>query len=372
MKRILWSACFLALLLAVSSCGPGPQSTTAPTLIPADVPTVAANPPAASPTETPAPVPTRPAQRMPVIYDDDGSPDGTAALFYLLSDPEVSVEGISISFGEAHPEAYIQHIARELDYLGMPDIPLGAGQDAPLAGSNEFPGWLREVSDEFWGLPVPNLQKTFPAQDAAELMVSLLSQAPEPVTVFVSGPCTNLAQALRLDPAIKEHIAAVYIMGGAVHVPGNIDDLVENSGNTVAEWNIYADPQAAAEVLESGLDIYLVPLDATNEITVGRQDAEQWRQGGGTAGFAADVYDMLFEAWGTEAAAAWDLVTAAIMVRPDLCAFQPLYLEVIAGDGNTSGQTVVVPDVEPNVQACLEPDGDQIKQMLNEVFARSQ
>lgn len=360
MKKNLLIACFLALLLAISGCGPSPQPTTS---APVDTPTAEAHPPAAAP--TPAAV------QLPVLYDDDGSLDGTTALSYLLSHPRVSVEAISISYGEAYPDVYIQHIGRELDFLGIKDIPLGAGQDAPLAGNNEFPEGLREGANQFWGLPIPNLHKTFPVQDAAELMVATINQATEPITIFVSGPCTNLAQALRLDPGISGNIAAVYIMGGAVYVPGNIADLLPDSGNIVAEWNIYADPQAAKEVFEAGLDVYLVPLDATSEITVGRQDTEQWRQGGGTAGFAADVYDMLFEAWGTDAAAAWDLVTAAIMIHPDLCAFQPLHLEVIADEGSSSGQTAVVPGGEPNVQACLEPDGDRIKQTLNEVLANS-
>lgn len=367
MKGVLWVASCLALLGAVAGCSGSTHPVPNPTLSAADIPEATA-----STLETPVPSPAVSARQIPVIFDDDGSPDGTAALFYLLSHPRVSVEAINITYGEAHPEVYIQHIARQLDYLGIENIPLGAGQDSPLSGTNEFPEWLREVSDEFWGLPIPNRQKSFPAQDAAELMVSTIGQAVEPVTIFVSGPCTDLALALRRNPGIKAKIAAVYIMGGAVHVPGNIDGLVENSGNTVAEWNIYADPQAAAEVLASGLDIYLVPLDATNEIAVVRQDTEQWRQGGGTAGFAADVYDMLFEAWGTGSVAAWDLITAAIMVDPVLCAFQSLRLEVITDEGSTSGQTVVVAGGDPNVQACLDPDGERIKQTLSEVFAKSQ
>jgi len=338
-----------------------------PSLVAAGIPAATA-----SSVDTPVPLRSSPAEQIPVIYDDDGSPDGTTALFYLLSHPEVSVEAIGISYGEAHPEVYIQHIARELDYLGIESIPLGAGQDSPLSGSNEFPEWLRKVSDEFWGLPIPNVQRSFPAQDAAELMVSIVNKAAEPVTIFVSGPCTNLAQALRLDPGIKANIAAAYVMGGAVRVPGNIDDLVPDSGNTVAEWNIYADPQAAEKVFESGLEVYLVPLDATNEITVGRQDTEQWRQGGGTADFAADLYDMLFDAWGTESAAAWDLVTAAIMVKPELCVFQPLHLEVVTGEGDAAGQTVFGPSEKPNVQVCLDPDVNRVKQTCNEVFSKSQ
>jgi purine nucleosidase/pyrimidine-specific ribonucleoside hydrolase len=323
-----------------------------------------------------APAPTLqptidPAERLAVIYDDDGSPDGTTALFYLLSHPAVSVAAINISYGEAYPEVYIQHIGRKLESLGITGIPLGAGEAAPLAGNNRFPEGMREAANDFWGLPVPNAGKTYPTQAAADLMVATITQAPAPVTLFVSGPCTNLAQALRQNPEIKNNIAAVYIMGGAVHAPGNIDDLLAGSGNTVAEWNLYADPLAAQEVFASGLEIYLVPLDATNQVTVSRQEVKQWRQGGGKADFAADIYTMMFDSWGVQSAAVWDLMTAAIMVKPDLCGFQPLHLEVMTADGSTAGQTVVEAGQEPNVQVCLEPDVSRIKQTLAEVFASS-
>jgi pyrimidine-specific ribonucleoside hydrolase len=311
-------------------------------------------------------------EKTPVIFDDDGSPDGTAALFYLLAHPEVAVQAIGISYGEAYPRVYIQHIGRKLDELGIQDIALGAGQDAPLTGSNQFPEGLREKANNFWGLPIPNADKTYPTHDASEMIASTVKQSPEPVTIFVSGPCTNLAQALRLDPGIRDSIAAVYIMGGAVYVPGNIDDLLPNPNNTVSEWNIYADPQAAREVFESGLDIYLVPLDATNQVTIGREDTRQWHLGGGTADFAADIYEMLLNSWGVENAAIWDLMTAAIMVKPDLCGFEPLHLEVTTAEGPTSGQTAVVAGEEPNVQVCLHPDASGIQETLRQVFASSQ
>jgi len=327
--------------------------------------------PMVSPAETPVSLPTTQVKRIPVIFDDDGSPDGTTALFYLLSHPGVSIEVINISYGEAHPLVYIQHIGRKLDELGIHDIPLAAGQDAPLAGSNAFPEELRQGADNFWGLPIPNAGKVYLFHNAPAYLVWILNQASAPVTIFISGPCTNLAQALRLDPGIRKNIAAVYIMGGAVNVPGNIYELLSNSGNTVAEWNIYADPQAASEVFESGLDIYLVPLDATNQVTIGRQDTRQWRLGGGSANFAADIYDLLLTSWGAENAAIWDLMTAVIMVKPDLCVFQPLHLKVITDEGFTSGWTVIVPNEEPNVHVCLQPDVQLIKQTLIDVFSSS-
>jgi pyrimidine-specific ribonucleoside hydrolase len=304
-----------------------------------------------------------------VIYDDDGSPDGTGALMYLLSHPDVDLKAIMITYGEAYPEPYIQHIARKLDSFGITGIPYGPGQSAPLEGNNVFPESMRESANNFWGWPIPNQDKTYPATPAADLYISILNQASEPVNIFISGPCTNLAQALRLDPGIREHIAGIYIMGGAVYVPGNISDLVANSGNTTAEWNIYGDPVAAGEVFASGLDVYIVPLDATNQVTATRDDTNAWRTGGGPANFAADIFESLMANWNTGNVSIWDLMTAAIMLNPELCGTQTLPLEVDMDFGKTSGQTRVVDGGQPNVEVCLEPDVDAIHQTMTEVFS---
>ena len=76
------------------------------------------------PAQVPTPLPE--GAKLPVIFDDDGSLDGTAALLYLLRHPQVSVDSISMSYGEAHPQTYIQHIGRILEALGITTIPLGA------------------------------------------------------------------------------------------------------------------------------------------------------------------------------------------------------------------------------------------------------
>jgi purine nucleosidase/pyrimidine-specific ribonucleoside hydrolase len=225
---------------------------------------------------------------MRLIVEDDGSRDGMAALLYFLSYPEISIEALSISYGEAHPALYIQHVGRVLDHFGISDIPLGAGQDRPLAGGTPFPDWLRQLSDNFWDYPLPNADKTYPFEEAPELMVSVINQASEPVTIFMSGPFTNLAQAIRLDPEIKGNISAVYFMGGAVYVPGNITNLMPDPNNQVADWNMIADPQAAKDVFESGLELYMVPLDATHKVLLQQEDLLPWRQGDEKANMVVD------------------------------------------------------------------------------------
>lgn len=337
----------LALMLATAGCSAG-QSTIPPV----------------------TPGATRdPGTVLPVIFDDDGSQDGTAALAYLLTHPGVAVRAITVSYGEAHPQVYVQHIARKLDDMGIAGIPLGAGRDAPLAGSNAFPDWLRERSDNFGGLAIPNADQTYPVQDAAELIVATVNESPEPVTLFLSGAQTNLAEALRRDGDIADNIAAVYIMGGAVYVPGNIRGLTPDSDNEVAEWNIHVDPQAAQEVLASGLPLYLVPLDATNQVTLDAEDIQRWRGGGPTSDFAVEIYERALENFGGSDAAVWDLMTAAVMLDPSLCRFASLPLDVITANGPTSGQTVVVEGGPPNVDVCLAPDAGRIKENFREVFS---
>jgi inosine-uridine nucleoside N-ribohydrolase len=305
-----------------------------------------------------------------VAFDDDGSPDGTTALLYLLDHPAVRLRSASISYGEAYPETYIQHVGRLIDAFGTADVRLGAGPPAPVAGTNAFPEWMRDSADGFWGMPLPGPAQSYPSEEAGEMLASVIGDSAEPLTVFISGPSTNLALALRLSPSIRERIRAVYIMGGAVRVPGNINGLLPDTDNSVAEWNVYADPVAAQEVLSSGLNVVLVPLDATNRVTVSREDIAAWRDGGPAADLAADLYDGIMANWGTPSAAIWDLMTAAIMTDPSLCEYEKLALEVVTDEGSASGQTVIVAGGGPNATVCLKPDVERIKRTLVEVFSR--
>jgi purine nucleosidase/pyrimidine-specific ribonucleoside hydrolase len=311
------------------------------------------------------------APRIPMFVDDDGSPDGTSALLYLLTQPSVDLKAAGITYGEAHPAAYIQHIGRMLDSFGFPDIPLGVGIDGPLSGTNSFPEWLRQNADNFWGWPIPNQNKTYPVRDDADLIVSVVKQSPVPVALFFSGPFTNLALALRKAPEIRGNIAALYMMGGAVYVPGDVHDFYPDSPNTYADWNPYSDPQAAKEVFDSGLKMYLIPLDATNQVKISKEDTSQWRTGGRISNFVAYIYDSLIDSTGKQDFYIWDMMASEIMLYPDLCDFQPLHLEVVTGEGDHSGQTAVVLTGKPNINVCLKPNAALIKQMFIATYSSS-
>lgn len=358
----------LGLLILLSAGCNVDKSTSSATEIFSPVPPTLPQPVTSIPSLTAEPA--SPSNQKPLIFDDDGSRDGTAALFYLLSNPEISIRAITISYGEAHPSVYIQYVGRALESIGKIDIPLGAGQDKPVAEGIPFPDWLRQLSDKFWDYQLPQSEKKYQFQDAPELMVSTIKQSSEPVTIFLSGTFTNLALALRQDPGIKSQIAAVYFMGGAVNVPGNITNLIPDSNNLVSEWNILADPQAAKEVFESGLALYMVPLDATNKVILSQNEIQPWRQGDAKANMVADLYDIMFNNYGFNSAEIFDLTAAVIMAKPESCVFQPVHLEVITDAGPTLGQTLQSSDGNPNINACLAPESNLIKNSLAETFSQ--
>ena len=94
--------------------------------------------------------------------------------------------------------------------------------------------------------------------------------ATEPVTLITLGPLTNVAAALQLDDGLAADIERVVVMGGAFDVAGNTAGAQPPPARNVAEWNIYADPAAARDVVQAELPLTFVPLDATNRVPLDR------------------------------------------------------------------------------------------------------
>jgi pyrimidine-specific ribonucleoside hydrolase len=320
---------------------------------------------------TPIPFPTLEGQvPTPLIFDDDGSPDGMIALLFFLRNPLFKVEAVTISPGEAHPELFAQHVERLLAAVGRSDIPVGIGSKTPLEGDNSFPEPWRQASDDFWGISLPEAPATSAAQPAAQLIVETLRKSPQPVALFVSGPHTNLAEALRLDPSIRQRVSAVYIMGGSIYTPGNIESDWPAIHNNVAEWNIWVDPVAASEVFASGLPLYMMPLDGTNRITWTQTEAQTWASSGTTEGqLAASLLGWMLQSWSIDHTYIWDLAAAAATTDSRLCPQVPIALEVVIEAGAEQGRTLVE-DRPPNARACLEPDVEQIKARVASILAQ--
>jgi pyrimidine-specific ribonucleoside hydrolase len=302
---------------------------------------------------------------LDVLWDSDGTLDGVIGLLYFLQHPNVSVKALTISCGEAHPDIYTPNLPRMLARLEREMIPVAAGRNTPLRGNNSFPEPWRAAIDSFLGIDLPEAHGSVHPLPAAQLIVEVLKESPTPTTLFVCGTHTNLAEALRSNPTIRDKIASVQMMGGALYVPGNIESEWPEVHNKVAEWNIWVDPIAASEVFNSGLPMFITPLDTTSRVVWTYDDADTWEATGTPEGkLAAEILrwylDYLHYIF-PDGVYLWDLVAAVNVANPDLCQEEQVHIQVVTEPGDEEGRTVVVRDQPPNATAYLAPKADEIK-----------
>lgn len=330
-------------------------------------PATAAAPTSASPASSTVPSAGAP---IPLIFDDDGSPDGLIALLYVLGNPLFDVRAVTVSCGEAHPDLFARHLIDLLASLGRSDIPVGAGRNAPLDGQNAFPGPWRQASDDFWDIPLPEASPARQPVPAAELIVETILKSERPVLVFVSGTHTNLAEALRRQPRVAGRIRSVVIMGGSIHAPGNIESDWPSIHNRLAEWNIWADPVAAGEVFASGLPLHLVPLDATAQVVWTADDARAWVSSGSPGGkVAGECLRWMLRSWSDSGVFVWDLVAAVHAADPGRDPETALSVSIVEAPGPSQGRTVAGAG-RPNAAVMLEADAPDIKARAARILGR--
>lgn len=176
---------------------------------------------------------------LPVFADVDTGVDDAMALVYLLASPEAELVGIASTGGNVPVDQVCINNLGLLELCGAHDIPVSMGAGQPLStpmrtaedthgpaglGYAELPAHDRELTD----------------YDAADAWVRAAHERPGELIGLVTGPLTNLALALRAEPALPRLLRRLVIMGGAFDYRGNT--------TPVAEWNISVDPEAAAEV----------------------------------------------------------------------------------------------------------------------------
>jgi pyrimidine-specific ribonucleoside hydrolase len=270
--------------------------------------------------------------------------DDWMAILYLLNRPDVSVEAITVTgTGEAHCEPGIENALSLAALAGQPDIPVSCGRAMPLQGDHTFPLEWRARVDGLAGLTLPDNPAPAASQSAVDLIIDTTESTPGKMTIVTLGPLTNLAEALQAAPEIVKNIEMVYIMGGAVDVPGSVGFSNAGIDNVVADWNFYVDPRAAAIVLQSGVPVTLVPLDATNHVPVTVDFIERLEDRRETPE-ASFIFDVLTQTQYNDFVRQggyyfWDPLAAAILTDNSLAAFETRTIAVIEEEGNQSGQS---------------------------------
>jgi inosine-uridine nucleoside N-ribohydrolase len=206
------------------------------------------------------------AVRQPVIVDYSPTVSDVGALLYLLSHPDVEVLAITLPVtGEAGCELGLEVTLGILAMFERDGIPVACDPERPQ-GAEEWPAeFLAGLGNLTFGLPDSS---GFGAdvRPAHQLIADIAAASDRPPILYAVAPLTNVARALDRHPGVADQLDSIVIMGGAVDVPGNLDEATGYGGD--AEWNFWIDVAAAARVLDGEATITLVPLDATNHVPV--------------------------------------------------------------------------------------------------------
>jgi purine nucleosidase len=300
--------------------------------------------------------------------------DDAVALFLAFAAPELNLLAVTTVGGNV-PGALTQRNARIVRQIaGREDVPVHGGAERPLkrppAGAGAFHG--AEGLGDLEPFTPTGIVGDGPAANA---IVDLVMSRPQgSVAVAVMGPMTNLALAMRRDRRLAERLGPVVVMGGARSEGGNV--------TASAEFNIWADPDAAAVVFGSGCQVIALGLDATHQVratedriaAVEAIDSEAARATASMLRFSQRVER---EVVGWDSAPLHDPCTIAWLIRPDLFETRPCRIEVETTSELTRGHTAVefrVDAATARHRWATAADGqgvfDLIVQTLNDQAAR--
>jgi len=272
---------------------------------------------------------------IPILLDCDPGHDDAIAILLALGSPEVELLGVTTVAGNQTLEKTTANALRVLEAVGRSDVPVAAGAERPLVRE---PRVARDVHGET-GLDGPDLPPPRGAPVAGHAVDFLAARVlghGRRVTLVPTGPLTNVALLLAMHPRVVSQIERIVLMGGAIGL-----------GNTTpaAEFNVWADPEAAQRVLTSGLDVTVVPLDVTHRALMSRAHAERLRASGTAGRIVAELYDFFSQfhlrTYGSEDSPIHDAVAVAEAIRPGIVETIERGVVVDTGGELSRGRTYV-------------------------------
>lgn len=281
----------------------------------------------------------RPRAAHPLIIDCDPGVDDTLALMLALrARQHIQLEAITTVGGNVAADLTARNALIACALAGRSDVPVYRGADRPLrreaVAASHFHG-----PEGLGDLPVPLLDASVAEGDSADAIIAHSLRHPKgAISLCALGPLTNVALALQKAPELATHWREVAIMGGARSEGGNITPS--------AEYNIYADPDAAEIVMASGTKVRSFGLDVTHqalalEERIARIEALGTAMSDTAARLLRFSRRVEKEEAGSDDAPLHDPCPVAWFVRPDLFRFRPAHIRVETHSELTRGHTSV-------------------------------
>jgi inosine-uridine nucleoside N-ribohydrolase len=249
-----------------------------------------------------------------------------------------------------------------LEFVGRGDVPVAAGAERPLVREPYVAAYVHGESGlEGPALPPPRGRPV--DAHAVDFLAERVRASARPVTLVPTGPLTNVALLLACHPDVGPRLERIVLMGGAI-AEGNV--------TPAAEFNIWADPEAAACVFASGLDVTMVGLDVTHKALLGPAEADRLRGQGRTGSMVADLLEYFTrfhrKTYGFDGSPIHDAVAVAQVVRPGLVTTVQRHVAVECSSELCRGRTVVDlwgrTERAPNASVGVDLDADAFVELL--------
>lgn len=271
----------------------------------------------------------------PIIIDCDPGHDDAAALLLALASDEVQLLGVTTVAGNQTLAKTTANAIRVLDCAGRADVPVTVGADRPLMRELQVAVDIHgETGLEGAELPPPSRPPE--AAHAVDWLAATLESAADPVTLVPVGPLTNIALLLARYPGIEARIERVVLMGGSIG-EGNV--------TPAAEFNIWADPEAAHRVFSTDVDLTMVGLDVTHQALLTPAHLEVLEVAGAPGKLVADLYRFFLsihgDRYGWVGAPVHDAVAVAHVIDGSLLQTTRCAVAIDTGGPLSRGRTNV-------------------------------
>ena len=299
-----------------------------------------------------------------LVIDTDPGVDDAHAMMAAAVHPNARIEAVTTVKGNVSLAHTTANACTILDMMGV-DAPIYAGCAQALVtesdGAEGFHG-----ADGLGDSAYPPSPRRVEAEHAVHALVRLANAEPGALTLVAIGPLTNVAMALRLDPELPKKYRQLVVMGGAIRSLGNT--------TLTAEFNFYADPEAAAVVCRDWPGLTLVSWETTvehpfSETQIKALLAMETPRGEFFRRISHKAVAYLERILGYPTMLEPDLLAMAVALEPEIVRKQETrYLEVELSGALTRGQTCVdwygVSGKQPNVALTLALDTDRVWEML--------
>lgn len=273
--------------------------------------------------------------KIPAIIDCDPGHDDVMAI--LLGARTMEIKGITSVFGNASLPLTTKNARYTVELADLRDIPIAAGHDRPLLREDESAndGAGAHGKTGLDGPIIPEPTVPILEEHAVDFIYRTAKETPN-LHLIPVGPLTNIATAIRRYPDIVDHVIAISLMGGSTTV-GN--------ATAAAEFNIWADAEAAHVVFTSGIPIKMLGLNVTRQVNATPDYRKQIREmGSRTAVAVADMLDFYSERlkilYGLPGGSMHDPLAVAALIAPDILTFEMMHVAIELVGTHTYGMTV--------------------------------